>query len=371
MEVVYQDLALAPHLNPVQNMFLGREISRKGRPRSAGVHGREDHAGEGEAELRRARRHGPRRCRRRSARCRAVSGSRWRSPGPSAGPTRSCSSTSRPRRWAWSRPQNVLESIKRVKAKGIAVILISHSMPHVLEVADRVQVLRLGRRVATFDASKTIGGAAGRRHDRRPGQERRSGMSVITPPEDVAVVDTHEGQPVPPEAPGQHPVRLDPRGPGRHRGVLLGRGRRQVPLRVELLADLPERRGLGGARRRHDVRHHHLRDRPVDRLGAGVLQRGRGQGHGGSRAAQGWGTASSASLVALVSGLALGRAQRHPGGQGQDPAADRHPRHAVGGSGARPGHHRRDRRAGGARGDDGLQHATSRSSASRRCPSSP
>src|SRR3954452_1730761 len=30
MEVVYQDLALAPHLNPVQNMFLGREIPRKG-----------------------------------------------------------------------------------------------------------------------------------------------------------------------------------------------------------------------------------------------------------------------------------------------------------------------------------------------------
>ena len=30
MEVVYQDLALAPHLNPVQNLFLGREIPRKG-----------------------------------------------------------------------------------------------------------------------------------------------------------------------------------------------------------------------------------------------------------------------------------------------------------------------------------------------------
>ncbi|MFL6133803.1 MAG: ATP-binding cassette domain-containing protein, partial [Nocardioidaceae bacterium] len=30
MEVVYQDLALAPHLNPVQNMFLGRELPRKG-----------------------------------------------------------------------------------------------------------------------------------------------------------------------------------------------------------------------------------------------------------------------------------------------------------------------------------------------------
>ena len=34
MEVVYQDLALAPHLNPVQNMFLGREISRKGHARA-------------------------------------------------------------------------------------------------------------------------------------------------------------------------------------------------------------------------------------------------------------------------------------------------------------------------------------------------
>src|SRR5690349_14297501 len=30
MEVVYQDLALAPHLSPVQNMFLGREIPRRG-----------------------------------------------------------------------------------------------------------------------------------------------------------------------------------------------------------------------------------------------------------------------------------------------------------------------------------------------------
>jgi simple sugar transport system ATP-binding protein len=30
IEVVYQDLALAPHLDPVQNVFLGREIARKG-----------------------------------------------------------------------------------------------------------------------------------------------------------------------------------------------------------------------------------------------------------------------------------------------------------------------------------------------------
>ena len=48
MEVVYQDLALAPHLNPVQNMFLGREIPRKGVARLVRVHGREGHAREGQ-----------------------------------------------------------------------------------------------------------------------------------------------------------------------------------------------------------------------------------------------------------------------------------------------------------------------------------
>ena len=50
---------------------------------------------------------------------------------------------------------NVLESIKRVRDRGIAVVLISHSMPEVLEVADRVQVMRLGRRVVTYKGSET------------------------------------------------------------------------------------------------------------------------------------------------------------------------------------------------------------------------
>ena len=59
MEVVYQDLALAPHLNPVQNMFLGREIPRKGILGRAGIHGRKGHASKSESGLRRTRRHGP------------------------------------------------------------------------------------------------------------------------------------------------------------------------------------------------------------------------------------------------------------------------------------------------------------------------
>ena len=49
----------------------------------------------------------------------------------------------------------VLDTIKRVRDRGIAVVLISHNMPEVLAIADRVQVLRLGRRVATYTAAQT------------------------------------------------------------------------------------------------------------------------------------------------------------------------------------------------------------------------
>ena len=41
--------------------------------------------------------------------------------------------------------------IRRVRDRGVAVVLISHNMPDVLKVADRIEVLRLGRRVAVFD----------------------------------------------------------------------------------------------------------------------------------------------------------------------------------------------------------------------------
>jgi simple sugar transport system ATP-binding protein len=49
----------------------------------------------------------------------------------------------------------VLDTIRRVRDRGIAVVLISHNMPEVLSVADRVEVLRLGRRVARFRAADT------------------------------------------------------------------------------------------------------------------------------------------------------------------------------------------------------------------------
>ena len=49
--------------------------------------------------------------------------------------------------------ERVLDNIRRVRDRGISVVLISHNMPEVLAVADRVEVLRMGRRVARFQAS--------------------------------------------------------------------------------------------------------------------------------------------------------------------------------------------------------------------------
>jgi len=45
----------------------------------------------------------------------------------------------------------VLELIRRVRDRGLAVILISHNMPHVFEVADRIHVQRLGKRAAVVN----------------------------------------------------------------------------------------------------------------------------------------------------------------------------------------------------------------------------
>jgi simple sugar transport system ATP-binding protein len=49
--------------------------------------------------------------------------------------------------------ERVLDNIRRVRDRGIAVMLISHNMPEVLAVSDRVEVLRMGRRVARFQAA--------------------------------------------------------------------------------------------------------------------------------------------------------------------------------------------------------------------------
>jgi fructose transport system ATP-binding protein len=45
----------------------------------------------------------------------------------------------------------VLDLMRQVRDRGLPLILISHNMPHVFEVADRVHIQRLGRRVAVIE----------------------------------------------------------------------------------------------------------------------------------------------------------------------------------------------------------------------------
>jgi fructose transport system ATP-binding protein len=47
--------------------------------------------------------------------------------------------------------RRVLELMLDVKRRGLPIVLISHNMPHVFEVADRIHIHRLGRRVAVID----------------------------------------------------------------------------------------------------------------------------------------------------------------------------------------------------------------------------
>ena len=50
--------------------------------------------------------------------------------------------------------RRVLELILDVKRKGLPIILISHNMPHVFEVADRIHIHRLGKRIAVIDPKR-------------------------------------------------------------------------------------------------------------------------------------------------------------------------------------------------------------------------
>lgn len=153
IEVVHQDLALAPHLDPAGNMFLGREILKKG---ILGKLGFVDDAA----------------MRKESLKAFQDLGSTVRrvdTPiGSMSGGQRQSVAIARSVAWASKvlfldeptaalgvvQTKNVLDMIKRVSERGVAVVLISHSMPHVLEVADRIQVLRLGRRVASYDGKE-------------------------------------------------------------------------------------------------------------------------------------------------------------------------------------------------------------------------
>ena len=50
--------------------------------------------------------------------------------------------------------RRVLDLIKDVRARGLPIVLISHNMPHVFEVCDRIHIHRLGRRLCTIDPQR-------------------------------------------------------------------------------------------------------------------------------------------------------------------------------------------------------------------------
>ena len=49
----------------------------------------------------------------------------------------------------------VLELVKRLGQQGLAVVLVSHNLSDVFEVADRITVLRLGRNVGVYEKART------------------------------------------------------------------------------------------------------------------------------------------------------------------------------------------------------------------------
>lgn len=67
----------------------------------------------------------------------------------------------------------VLNLIRTIRDRGLPVLLISHNMPHVFEIADRIHIMRLGRRVAlTTPQEHTMGEVVAIMTGAMPGNER-------------------------------------------------------------------------------------------------------------------------------------------------------------------------------------------------------
>ena len=161
IETVYQDLALAPDLDAAANVFLGRELRRM----------RILHD---QAEMRRQT----------AARFKELGVGLvqdLRVPVASfSGGQRQSVAIARAAMWARHviimdeptaalgviQTRKVLELIETVRDRGLAVVLISHNLPEVLQVSDRIEVMRLGARVARFrrgeaDIDRLIGSISG------------------------------------------------------------------------------------------------------------------------------------------------------------------------------------------------------------------
>jgi simple sugar transport system ATP-binding protein len=154
IETVYQDLALADHLDAAGNLFLGREELRPPPLRWFGFLDKKAMRRRAEQEMQRLK----------------IGIHSVDQPvlGLSGGQRQAIAVA---RAIAWGRrivimdeptaalgvreSSMVLELIKEVRSQGLAVIMISHNLPEVFAVADRITVLRLGRTITTLETSET------------------------------------------------------------------------------------------------------------------------------------------------------------------------------------------------------------------------
>jgi fructose transport system ATP-binding protein len=154
IETVYQDLALAPAMSIADNLFLGREV------RSGGL------AGTLFRRLDRAR------MQREAADALAALGVNIRSitqavetlsggqrqgiaVARSAAFARHVVILDEPTAALGVRESGmVLDLIRRVRDRGLSVVLISHNMPHVFDLADRIHIQRLGKRAALVNKTE-------------------------------------------------------------------------------------------------------------------------------------------------------------------------------------------------------------------------
>ena len=165
IETLYQDSGLASHLSVSANVFLGREKLRPGVLGRLGFLAKKAMDEEAHADLERVGIAVP---------------SSNRSIGQLSGGQRQAVAIGRAVAWAskviiLDEPTNhlgtrqsgeVLEVIKAAKQNGLGVVFISHTLPHVLQVTDRIVVLRLGRVVrdsptSEFDAESLLGTITG------------------------------------------------------------------------------------------------------------------------------------------------------------------------------------------------------------------
>jgi simple sugar transport system ATP-binding protein len=149
IETVFQDLALAPDLDGAANVYMGRELLKPGILGKLGVLDKRAMKAGAETAFRDLG----------VAVKDADAAVAYLSGGQRQGVAVARAASWASRVIIMDEPtaalgvvqtENVLNVIRRVRDNGVAVVLISHNMPDVIKVADRIEVLRLGKRVAVF-----------------------------------------------------------------------------------------------------------------------------------------------------------------------------------------------------------------------------